>query len=91
MKGWKLGKEKEGLALHKNIKASETSLLHRQLDGQFPVPSVLLPASSCPEESPCLLNPGMLHIADLHWELGQGQVAVGFWVPSLLILLEAET
>lgn len=33
----------------------------------------------------------MLHIADLHWELGQGQVAVGFWVPSLLILLEAES
>lgn len=91
MKGWKLGKEKEGLALHKNLKASETSLLHRHLDGQFPVPSVLLPASSCPEGSSCLLNPGMLHIADINLELGQGQVAVGFWVPSLLILLEAET
>lgn len=89
MKGWKLEKER-GAGPSQELKASGISPPHRQLDGQFPVPSVLLPTSSCPEASSCLLNPGMLHIADLHWELGRGQVAAGFWVPSLLILLEAE-
>lgn len=85
------GERDGGAGPSQELKASGISLLHRQLDGQFPVPIVLLPTSSCPEGSSCLLSPGMLHIADPHWELDQGQVAVGFWIPSLLILLEAET
>lgn len=89
MKGWKLEKER-GAGPSQELKASEISPPHRQLDGQSPVPSVLLPTSSCPEASSCLLNPGMLRIADLPWELGRGQVAAGFWAPPLLILLEAE-
>lgn len=50
-----------------------------------PTPCVLLSRGSS-----CLSNPGKFHIADLHLELSQELGAVGFWVPPLLILLEAE-
>lgn len=62
MKDWKQGRER-GAGPSQEFKASGISPLHRQLGGQFPVPSILLPTSSCPEGPSCLLNPGMLHIA----------------------------
>lgn len=72
----------QGLPLRENGRLQESAL---SIDS-----SLLLSGFLLSRRTILPVEPGMLRIADLHWELSQGQVAIGFWVPSLLIL-EAET